>query len=208
LTDLQVGHDFKLPDVPLGIFALKNMKLGAILKIPFTGDPVALRFFFNKREAPFLLKVAIFGGGGFFALVTTADGVQEIEAAFEFGAFTCFDVGVASGGVYVKGGIYFHWKNDAVELEGYVEMGGELSVLGLISVSVTLHLSLGYYKEGKTAQVRGQATLEIEVEVLFFSTTVRVQVERRFSGSKDADPSFAQLITDQSIWSHYCEAFA
>lgn len=207
LTDLQVGYDFSLPNIAIGVFAIKNMKLGALLKIPFDGNPVALRFFFNTREAPFLLTVSLFGGGGFFALVTTADGVQEIEAALEFGAFAAFDVGVASGGVYVKGGVYFHWKTDAVELEGYVEMGGELSVLGLISVSVTLHLSLGYYKEGTTSQVRGQATLKIEVEVLFFSTSVSVQIERRFAGS-EADPSFAELITDQSTWSRYCAAFA
>lgn len=207
LTDLQVGYDFALPDVVVGIFALKNMKIGAVLKIPFTGDPVALRFFFCTRESPFLLSVSMFGGGGFFALVTTAYGVQEIEAAFEFGAFAAFDVGVASGGIYVKAGVYFHWKTDTVELEGYVEMGGELSVLGIVSVSITLHLSLGYYKEGNESQVRGQATLKIEVELLFFSIGVSVQVERRFGGS-EADPSFADLITDQSTWSSYCAAFA
>ena len=204
--DLQVGYDLKLPDVVVGVFALKNMKIGAILTIPFRGDPVALKFFFNSREAPFLLTVSMFGGGGFFALVTTAKGIQEVEAAFEFGAFAQFDVGVASGGIYVKGGVYFMWKTDAVTLEGYVEMGGELSVLGLISVSVTFHLSLGYYKENAMSFVRGQATLTIEVEVLFFSTSVKLQVERKFSGS-ESDPTFAMLIPDQGVWTEYCEAF-
>ncbi|WP_299406930.1 hypothetical protein [uncultured Roseobacter sp.] len=206
LTDLQVGYDFKLPNVEVGIFALKNMKIGAILTIPFQGDPVALKFFFNTREAPFLLTVSMFGGGGFFALVTTADGIQEVEAAFEFGAFASFDIGVASGGVYVKGGVYFHWKTDAVTLEGYVEMGGELSVLGLISVSVTFHLSLGYYKEAGNSYVKGQATLTVEVEVLFFSASVKLKVERKFSGSP-GDPTFAQLIPDATVWEDYCSAF-
>jgi hypothetical protein len=205
-TDLKVGYDLKLPNVEVGVFALKNMKIGAILTIPFQGDPVALRFFFNTREAPFLLTVSMFGGGGFFALVTTADGIKEVEAAFEFGAFASFDVGVASGGVYVKGGVYFFWKTDAVTLEGYVEMGGELSVLGLISVSVTFHLSLGYYKDSGMSFVRGQATLTIEVEVLFFSTSVKLKVERKFSGSA-SDPTFAQLLPDQGFWTEYCEAF-
>ncbi|MEL6680236.1 MAG: hypothetical protein AAFQ51_16150, partial [Pseudomonadota bacterium] len=63
-SDLKVGYDFKLPNVEVGIFALKNMKIGAILTIPFKGDPVALKFFFNTREAPFLLTVSMFGGGG------------------------------------------------------------------------------------------------------------------------------------------------
>jgi hypothetical protein len=207
LTDLTVGYDFELPAVEVGIFALKNMKVGALLKIPFTGDPVALRFFFSQRESPFLLTVSMFGGGGFFAIVTTAQGVQEIEAAFEFGAFAQFSVGVASGGVYVKAGVYFHWKTDAVELEGYVEMGGELSVLGIISVSITLHLSLGYYKESGSALVRGQATLVIEVSLLFFSVSVKAKVERKFAGSS-GDPTFAQLVSDEAIWARYCSAFA
>jgi hypothetical protein len=106
----------------------------------------------------------------------------------------------------VKGGVYFHWKTNAVTLEGYVEMGGELSVLGLISVSVTFHLSLSYHKEGTTTFVKGQATLTIEVEVLFFSASVKLKVERKFAGSSN-DPTFAQLITDQSVWTKYCEAF-
>ncbi|MBE0585686.1 MAG: hypothetical protein IH612_18240 [Desulfofustis sp.] len=207
LTDLQVGYDFNLPDVAVGVFAIKNMKIGAILTIPFTGDPVALKIFFNTREAPFLLTVCMFGGGGFFALVTTAEGIQEVEAAFEFGAFAEFDCVVASGGIYIKGGVYFHWKTDAVTLEAYVEMGGELSVLGLISASITLHLSLGYYKENSESYLRGQAKLVIEVEILFFSASVEIKVERRFAGS-DADPTFAQVITDQSVWSDYCAAYA
>jgi hypothetical protein len=206
-TDLQVGYDFKLPSVEVGIFALKNMKIGALLKIPFTGDPVALRFFFSTRDSPFLLTVSMFGGGGFFAIVSTADGIQEIEAAFEFGAFASFSAGVASGGIYVKAGVYFHWKANAVELEGYVEMGGELSVAGIISVSITLHLALGYYKETGSAQVRGQATLTIEVSLLFFSFSVKALIERRFSGSS-ADPTFAELVTDDATWSRYCAAFA
>ena len=32
LTDLKVGYDFALPNVAVGIFALKNMKIGAVLQ--------------------------------------------------------------------------------------------------------------------------------------------------------------------------------
>jgi hypothetical protein len=207
LTGLEVGYDVGLPSVDVGMFALKNMRVGATLRIPFTGDPVALRFFFCTRSSPFLLKVSFFGGGGFFALVTTAEGIQEVEAAFEFGAYASFSAGVASGGVYVKAGVYFHWRVDAVELEGYVEMGGELSVAGIISVSITLHLSLGYAKQGGASLVKGQATLTIEVSLLFFSVSVKATIERKFAGSS-ADPTFAQLVTDEATWSRYCAAFA
>lgn len=206
-TGLEVGYDLGLPSVDVGMLALKNMRIGATLRIPFNGDAVALRFFFCTRSSPFLLKVSFFGGGGFFALVTTADGIQEVEAAFEFGAYASFSAGVASGGVYLKAGIYFHWRVKAVELEGYVEMGGELSVAGIVSVSITLHLSLGYAKQGGTSLVKGQATLVIEVSLLFFSVSIKATIQRSFAGSS-ADPTFAQLVTDERLWSRYCAAFA
>ena len=75
------------------------------------------------------------------------EGVREIEAALEFGAALSINLGVASGSVEIKAGVYYHWKTTLVELEGYVRLHGELSVLGLISASLTFNLKLGYTKQ-------------------------------------------------------------
>ncbi|MEM6438662.1 MAG: hypothetical protein AAF763_03045 [Pseudomonadota bacterium] len=210
-TGIVAGYELEIPDVNVGALLLSNMALGARLRLPFDGDPVSVRFNFAEREDPFNLTISLLGGGGFFALAVQSTGVREVEAALEFGAAIAFDIGVASGGVYVKAGIYFHWMEDAsgqtVELTGYVEMGGELSVLGLIRVSVTFHLALSYHKSGGTAELRGQATLTIEIEILFFSTSVKLKVERRFGGSP-ADPKFIDFIPDQQTWDRYAAAFA
>jgi phosphodiesterase/alkaline phosphatase D-like protein len=53
--------------------------------------------------------VSLLGGGGFFAIGISARGVTEIEAALEFGAGVAIDLGVASGSVEIKAGVYFHW---------------------------------------------------------------------------------------------------
>jgi hypothetical protein len=205
------GYDLDIPNVQVGVLALTNMSLGARLRLPFDGDPVSVRFNFAEREDPFSLTVSLLGGGGFFVIGLDSGGVREIEAALEFGAAIAFDIGVASGGVYVKAGIYFHWLVEGgdgmVELTGYVEMGGELSVLGLITVSVTFYLALSYHKAGGMAELRGTATLTIEIEILFFSTSVELRVERRFGGS-DADPKFLDFIPDQATWDRYAAAFA
>jgi hypothetical protein len=87
-------------------------------------------------------------------------------------------------------------------LSGYLRMGGELSVLGLISVSLEFMLTFTY--DGKAAT--GRATLTVEVKVVFFSKSVEISVEKRFGGS-GGDPTFAQLIT-APVWSEYAEAFA
>lgn len=205
------GYDLDIPNLQVGVLALSNMSLGARLRLPFDGDPVSVRFNFAEREDPFNLTISLLGGGGFFAIGVDSGGVREIEAAIEFGAAIAFDIGVASGGVYVKAGIYFHWLVEGdegqVELTGYVEMGGELSVLGLITVSVTFYLALSYHKAGGMAELRGTAKLTIEIEILFFSTSVNLQVERRFGGSP-ADPKFIDFIPDQATWNRYAAAFA
>jgi hypothetical protein len=151
--------------------------------------------------------VSLLGGGGFFAIGVGTEGVREIEAALEFGAAVSIDLGVASGGVEIKAGVYFHWMTKSVELAGYVRLHGELSVLGLISASLTFNLQLAYLKEDGHSVVWGEATLEIEIHILFFSVGVSVRCRREFGGSP-GDPRFIELIPDQATWSDYCEAFA
>jgi hypothetical protein len=211
---ITAGYTLGLPAVQIGVMSLSNISLGAAFTLPFTGEPPTARFNFAERHNTFNLTVSMFGGGGFVALVVGTEGVREIEAALEFGAKIAIDLGVASGSVYIKGGFYFHFATDRVVFEGFVEMGGRLSVLGLISVSLTFHLSLAYESvgnkatDGKTvARLFGQATLVVEIEILFFSASVEVTVKKTFAGS-EADPKFIDLVPTPDVWSEYCTAFA
>jgi hypothetical protein len=212
------SYGLGLPDVQLGVLSLSNVSLGAAFTLPFTGKPPVTRFNFAERHNTFNLTVSMFGGGGFFAIVVDSGSVREIEAALEFGARVSISLGVASGSVYVKGGFYFCFGEDKdgvekVLYECYVELGERLSVLGLISVSLTFHLALTYQKLAKDQQGRaqtelvGQAKLVVEVEVLFFSTSVRITVERKFAGA-EADPKFVDFMPEESVWHRYCNAFA
>ena len=214
---ITAGYSLGLPAVQVGVLSLSNITLGAAFSLPFDGRPPSARFNFAERHNTFNLTVSLFGGGGFLALVLDTGGVREIEAALEFGASISIDLGVASGGVYVKAGFYFHFATTKVEFEGYVEMGGRLSVLGLISVSLTFHLSLSYERieqgtkpDGSPralSRLFGQASLVVEVEVLFFSKSVTVTVERTFAGSQ-SDPLFIDFVPDEATWRAYCDAFA
>jgi len=203
------GYSLKLPSVGVGVFSLENISLGAGLTIPFTGQPVRARFHFSEREQPFLLSVAIFGGGGFFALGVGADGVELVEASLEFGGHVAIDLGVASGGVYVMAGIYFKGEQVApstsvsVTLTGYLRAGGELEVLGIISISMEFYLGLTYESVGN--KVWGEARVTVEVHVLMFSQSVSVTCRREF-----ADPPFsvADMLPTKKTWTDYAEAFA
>ena len=211
-SGISASYSLTLPSIGVGVFALTNASLGAGFNLPFDGRPVSVKFNFSKRERPFSLTVSLLGGGGFFAIGITAQGVNEIEAAIEFGAAIEINLGVASGSVEVKAGVYFHWLEPqpgqgSVELAGYVRIHGELTVLAIISVSLTFHLQLGYLKAGGKSTVYGEATLTVEIEILMFSAEVSVTCRREFAGA-DADPRFIDLMPTPAVWAGYCDAFA
>ena len=213
-SGITASYSLNLPAVQVGVFALTNASLGAGFALPFDAQPATVRFNFSEREHPFSLTVSLLGGGGFFALGIGSAGVKEIEAALEFGAAVSIDLGVASGGVEIKAGVYFHWlepvpNKGSVELAGYVRLHGELSVLGIISASLTFNLQIAYLKDvgaGKSI-VWGEATLVVEIEILFFSASVSVKCRREFAGSA-SDPGFAALVPSPTVWADYCGAFA
>jgi len=211
-SGISASYSLTLPAVEVGIFTLSNVSLGAAFNLPFDANPASVKFSFSKREHPFSLTVSLLGGGGFFAIGVSARGVSEIEAALEFGAVVAINLGVASGSVEVKAGIYFHWlepipDKGSVELAGYVRIHGELTVIAIISVSLTFNLQLGFVKENGTSTVYGEATLTVEIEILMFSAEVSVKCRREFSGGP-ADPRFIDLVPTAHVWSDYCDAFA
>lgn len=214
-TGVTAGFNISIPDVTLGMCMITNISLGAAVTLPFTGAPLTIAFNFCRRENPFLLTISIYGGGGFFKLVSTLKGVQSIEAAFEFGAAVSLNVGVASGAVSVMGGFYFKVEIVSGEakttLTGYIRINGHLSILGLITVSMEFYLALTAIIEkvagkDKVTRMEGEATLKVKVEVLFFSKTVSVTVRKEIMGA-DADPKFVDMVMEDD-WNEYCLAFA
>lgn len=210
------GFSIALPDIAVGMFALQHVSVGARLELPFTDDPLTATFNFCARNEPFLLTVSAFGGGGFFLVKVDPKLVQRLEASFEFGAAISMNFGVASGGVHVMAGIYFAFETGkGALLTGYFRVGGNVSVLGIVSVSIELYLGLTY--ESASGKAVGRATLTVEIELCLFSTSVEVSCERKLAGSA-GDPPFEKLLApyedpDEPTrtidpWADYCRAYA
>lgn len=201
-----------LPNVTVGVFSLQNMSFLMRLSVPFDGRPFSAYFAFCTRENPFRLTIMVFGGGGFFGIEISPKGVLMLEAAFEFGGNFAFDCGVASGGASVMAGIYYKMEMKTIdgkdvqqsELTGYFRLNGNLSILGIIRVSLLFELKLTWQSNGK---VFGVATIEVEIEILFISFSVGVTVERQLKGS-DGDPTFTDMLPQPSLWEEYCNAYA
>lgn len=205
-TRIRAGFAIGLPSIAIGVFSLEGVTLAASVELPFADGKPLFDFGVSSREHPFCLTVAFLGGGGFFHLQLDTGGIRRLEAALEFGASASINLGVASGGVHILAGIYFAMGtkdgHDYSILSGFLRMGGELSVLGLVSISLEFVLSFGY-EDGKAA---GRATLTVKVEIAFFSKSVSISVEKKFGGSS-GDPRFADVFTP-AIWDDYASAFA
>jgi hypothetical protein len=215
---INAGFDLAIPDLAVGVFALTNISLGAQFRVPFIDESIETRFNFCSREHPFRLSVALFAGGGFFAITITPKAVKVLEAAFEFGAAIEISFGVASGSVSVMAGIYFKLETNSAghtdaQLTGYFRLRGEVDVLGLISASIEVYLEFTY--ETATGKAVGRATISVEVEGAFFSFSVSISCEKKFAGSQ-GDPSFAQVMGPAvgappgaaRPWDTYCHAFS
>ena len=208
-----VGYTLGLPPIAVGVFSLQNVGLSAGLSLPFVDKPSSLSFAFSERHNPFLLTVSLFAGGGFFSIALGPGNIQMIEASLEFGGNISIDLGVASGGVYVMAGIYFKYDNTdsskKIDVTGYFRCGGALEILGIISVSVEFYLGLSYGTDSHGAEnkIWGQATLTVTVEVLFFSKSVHLTVEKTFAGAGN-DPTFGDLVSTYDDWKEYALAYA
>ncbi|MEU6235875.1 hypothetical protein [Kitasatospora sp. NPDC047058] len=206
-SGVKVGYSLALPPVTVGVFALENVKLGASLHLPFTDGRASLRFNFAERHDEFLLTVQGLGGGGYFVIALGLDGIEMIEAALEFGASVSLDFGVASGGVSIMAGVYFHYEKVATELTGYLRMGGDVEVLGLVSVSIDMFMGLSYVRDGDGSErIYGVATVVLKIDLTLFSKSVEFTVRRSFAKG-DGDPGFGDVMSEAD-WAAYAGALA
>lgn len=206
---IRAGFSVGLPPLEIGVFALKDVSLGAALTLPFLDGKPILDFNVSERANPFQLRVAFFAGGGFFHLQMDTKGMRQLEVSLEFGAAFGLSIAVATGEVHAMAGIYFaitradDGKNYCT-LTGFMRLGGRLSVIGIIRLSVEFNLSFTYQEASDKAF--GRATVTVMVEVLFISVSVALTVERAFGGA--GDPVFLQTFPEPEIWHEYASAFA
>jgi hypothetical protein len=202
---ITAGLAITVPSLGMGMFAISNLTVTAVLTVPFNGDPIGFTFGVGERFKPFSVMVSLFTGGGFLALTMTSRGISSIEAALEFGGSMQLNLIVASGGLSVMAGIYLRYDEvSGVTLGGYVRASGQVTVLGILTISADFFLQLSY--EQSTGKAIGQASLTLGVKVLFFSKSVTLHVERKFS-STSGDPTFTELYEIED-WEEYCDAFA
>jgi hypothetical protein len=208
---ISLRYRLPAPAVSSGVFVMSNIAFTSVVTIPFDATPMSIALGFSSRANPFQLAVMMFGGTGYLELELTRDGIQRFEAALEFGAFVAVDFLIASGEVHALGGVRFVYDRGNVSIAGYLRIGGSVEVLGLISVSIELCLSLEYRSEANA--LVGRATLVIEIDLTLWSDSVTLDSgEWRFPGGDQQRTVLASAPpsgpTGLELWAQYRSAFA
>ena len=169
------GYSFTAPALTAGGFNIYGLALGATVELSFENKPFRTRFHFAERDHPFILSSGIFGGGGYFLIALGADGVEQLEISLEFGAYAAIDVALASGEVHILGGLYYRSDGHSCQLTGFIDAGGCITVIDLITCNLDFFLGLSYTSD---STVEGECTVSVEISFAFFSITVHLRAHR------------------------------
>ncbi|SOB86323.1 hypothetical protein SAMN06272789_6634 [Streptomyces sp. 1331.2] len=184
-TEVRASYALAVPSSGLMVFSLQNLTVQIGVTLSLTNQPVLVDFAFGTRERPFLVTVSGFGGGGYLEVELSAggahSGLQRVTGGIEFGAAIVMDFTIASAEVHVFGGVVFTQRGSDCEITGYLRIGGSVSLLGLITVSVELTLSLTYDSHSNT--LSGSAKLVVTIDLTFWSTSVTLECHKSFGGS-------------------------
>jgi IPT/TIG domain len=213
------GYTLAIPSAGIGALSLENLAITAALALPFSGA-AELRTAFADRSHPCLVTVSLIAGAGYLAVEVDATGIKRVEGSLELGANLTVDLVIVSANVHVLAGFFFSFDGTAVSFDGYLRIGGSVNLLGIISVSIELILTLGYNSDNTA--ITGSASLTVSVSVLMMSKSFTLSVSKTFPvpGASSAitraavsaltNPGrvgFADLMTRQDF-AVYCGAFA
>lgn len=211
---ISATYALDIPRLPTaGVFVIEGLGVTTSVDVPFNAQPVTFSLSFASRDKPFHVTVLAFGGGGYIEVTLGPDGLRRLEAAIEFGAAIAVDFFIARGEVHAFGGIRFIENEGSIDIDAYLDIGGSIEVLGLVSVSIALLILLHYESAGN--RLVGRARVVIEIDLTLYSKSVTIDSgEWVLAGSAQpehgrealAGPADTALL--QQRWSDYLNAFA
>lgn len=213
-VEIGIGYRLHIPDAPAGMFVMRNVAVRTEVHVPFAEKPVRVVVAFASREQPFSLTVSGFGGGGYAAVEIAGSTPSKLELSLEFGALLAVDFVVAKAEVHALGGARFLRDADGTtELEAFIRIGGSVQLLGLVTVSIELRVSLSF--ADPPPKLTGRASLVIELDLTLYSETVTVDsgtfvLIGGTAPARSPSPGLAgaDRAARQKAWESYWEAFA
>jgi hypothetical protein len=182
-----------LPDIESGAFGISNLNLGFFFELAFMSGDFSISTGLNvaTKTAPFGLTVFILGGAGYLETdVTYTPRTGALAAHVSIGIFAEASLAIALGPI--KGGVYAYFgitvdyfgsntQPSTLTFGLLVLFRGEVSLLGIISVSLCVSLEADYQSGGGLTG-RGRVSYSIKIG-WFFSINVSVDISYTFGSS-------------------------
>ncbi len=189
-TNLYIDYTIAFTDIIGGAFVFKNLQFIIGVNIPYDPSilkPITFVLGVNKPEDKFLVCSGIYAGRGHFMLTATPRGIEQIDIAMELGAYASINLGIGKGEVFLFFGFWFisgeKLGQSYVKAVAYVICSGSATVLGFISIGVSVLISLTYTKRGDDSVFFGQAIVTYSVKVGFFKKKFRIKYYKEISGN-------------------------
>ncbi len=185
-----LGYSLQIPSIQTPGFSFFNLSLNFDLRLYFDTRPMRFGFSLATAEQKFGIAVYIFAGFGFFRIAATPkQGIVEIEAALEAGAWAGISIGPISGEVKLAFGFYYRKNEFGVRIEGYIVAEGRLSVW-ILEVSARIYLGV----ISQSSSVEGQCTVTYSVKLGFISRSFSGTFHKTIAGAKSNKADTAEKL--------------
>lgn len=190
---IEAGYGLNIGTFMIGNMSVFNVSLNAAAILPFDSNPTRFRSSLSRRDAPFTLSYAPYGGSGFFGLEADADGILGFEASFEFGGAGAFAIGPLTGQGRAMAGFYIRQTRVGgrrmTELAATVFIGGSANIW-IFSFGASLYVRLGMLNGNMTGLAIFTYSFSIGIKDFDFTIEWRKDEGKGFSGEQAslADP--------------------
>lgn len=177
---LEAGYGLNVGTISFGTVSFFNISLNAAARLRFDNRPATFVASLSRRDAPFTISVAPYGGSGFFALEANTEGIVGFEASFEYGGAAAFAYGPLTGQGRLMIGIHIRTsKGSRAEISATFYAGGTAAIW-IFNFGASLYVSAQPANE----RLVGNATFtfSFSVGIVDYDYHVGVQASIEWSG--------------------------
>ncbi|WP_291387094.1 MULTISPECIES: hypothetical protein [Achromobacter] len=177
---LETGYKLNLGMVTIGNLAIFNVSLNAAARLPFDNQKATFIASLSRRDSPFTIAIAPYGGSGFFLLEADTQGIVSFEASFEYGGAGAFSYGPLQGHGRLMVGAYIRSTRTSTEIYATFYVGGSASIW-IFNFGASLYVN-ATQQDGKMV---GSATyaFSFSMGIVDYDYQVTVDVKLKFDGS-------------------------
>ena len=203
-----------LPDLTFGVCALTNLRFGAELDLEAVPEfAIGLRVHVGEKMAPVCVAILVLAGGCWFDararyFPLTRRTTAAVSIGLNAGAMLAIALGPIRGCVFAFIFIEGEFRTDS-ESPGSQQLivriglilGGDVDLLGLVTVCIRLLLELEY--NGQSGDLVGRGTLSLRVKICWcFTIKVNKTVEKKFAGNSRETPRRDPARVDRACDQH------